>query len=355
VSAPERNVVDALRALGISQEVIDRAAARGDPQGAIFDSVLVPWRAERTVTAAEIQADGGLSVASTQALVAALGLRPPRPDQPAFTPDEAHVFVELERLRDVWPEELAMQLFRVYGRLLARIAQTSVQLFRVYVERQLTSEGRDVLESARAVEAAFGSLAPLAEPLILGVYRRWVEHELAQEAVSEAEIRTGVRLPGAVSVAFLFCDLKDFTAYADRVGDEAAVAAIDRFFAAVSRRRGKRCRFQKSLGDGVMLAYDDPAYAVAAGSRIVGEMEANGDMPGVHASVHAGVAIVREGDYFGRTVNVAARLLNAAARDELVATRPVVDSCDESFRWETSGLARVRGVRDPVEVFRLVR
>jgi adenylate cyclase len=160
-------------------------------------------------------------------------------------------------------------------------------------------------------------------------------------------------LPVTVDVAFLFCDLKDFTAYADREGDEAAVTAIERFAAVVSVERGDHCRFHKWLGDGVMIAYEDPWEAVARGARMMAGMRAHDGMPRVHASVHSGVAIARDGDYIGRTVNVAARLLNAAGRDELVATRPVVDSCGDRFSWETARIVRVRGVRAPIELRRL--
>jgi class 3 adenylate cyclase len=74
---------------------------------------------------------------------------------------------------------------------------------------------------------------------------------------------------------------------------------------------------------------------------------------GVHASVHRGTAVSREGDYFGGAVNLAARLLNTAGRDELVATPPVVEASGERFRWEPLGTHEIRGVDEPVEVFRL--
>src|SRR5439155_16662416 len=110
--------------------------------------------------------------------------------------------------------------------------------------------------------------------------------------------------------------------------------------------RGDRCRFQKFLGDGVMLTYDDAEEAVARGARIVAAMRALDGTPHVHASVHTGVAVPHEGDYVGHTVNVAARLLKAAGRDELVATRPGVDSCGDRFCWNEPKAVTVRGVRD---------
>lgn len=147
--------------------------------------------------------------------------------------------------------------------------------------------------------------------------------------MTAAETGSGERLPGSVDVALLFCDLKDFTPYVDTEGDEAAVAAIDRFTDTVARERGESFRFMKSLGDGVMLSYGDAPEAVAAGARVIAGMRAEG-MPRVHASVHNGVAITREGDYFGGAVNLAARLLVVAGPDELLATRPAVEATGDS-------------------------
>ncbi len=347
------DVAGTLQQLGIAPEAIEQALEQGDPEGAIFETVLQPQIAERTVSAAEIEERGGLSVDQVAALMEAFGFPAPDPEDAAFTSEEAHVFVELGRLEEVWPPELALQLARVYGRLLARIAQTALQLFRVYVAPRLRAEHDDPIASTRAVQQAMVELMPLADPLLVGVYRRWIEHEVAQELVGAAEVEVGERsLPGAVRVSFLFCDLKDFTAFADSEGDTTAVMAIDRFAATVTRERGEEFRFMKSLGDGFMLAYAEAGSAVAAGARIIDAMKSP-RLPGVHASVHSGVAIVREGDYFGNAVNLAARLLNAARRDELIATRAVVESAGEEFRWEPAGTRGIRGVAEPCDVFLL--
>jgi adenylate cyclase len=318
----------------------------------IFDAVLAPGIAERTVSARDIEADGGLPVEETLALVEAFGLAPPAPDQPAFTPEEARAFVGLQEVREYWPPQLALQLARVYGRQLARIAQTSMQLFRLYVERPLLSHpGADGSQGVEAAQAVLADLLPLADPFLVGVHRRWVEHALAQEAVAEAEEESAAPLPGATEVTLLFCDLKDFTAFTEREGDEAAVAAIDSFAAIVARERGP-FRFMKSLGDGVMLSYGDTAEAVAAGARIMAAVRGHEHMPRVHASVHRGVAIAREGDWFGGAVNLAARLLALAGADELLASSQAA-ACAPGFQWRRVGSRRVRGVRDRVEIFRL--
>ena len=343
------DAVERLQAMGIEPEAIERALERGDPEAAIFDSVLLAGEAERTVSAREIEERGGPTADEVVAIMSAYGLPAPEPERPAFTEEEAEAFVEMNDLVDVWPADMPLQVARVSGRLLARIAQTEMQLFRVYVEPRLRAEGRDTAESLALVREAFERLLPLADPFLIGIHRRWIEHELAQEAVSAVESK-GLR--GGVEAAFLFVDLKDFTAFADSHGDTAAVTAIDRFTDIVNQHRGDDFRFTKGLGDGFMLVYADPCSAVRSGAAII-EATRHQRMPGVHASVHYGVSILREGDYFGSAVNLAARMLNAAGRDELVATKPVVDACSADFGWDSMGAKRVRGMDELTEIFRL--
>ena len=351
-ASDREKLAETLRALGIADDAIERALEHDDPVASVFEAVLTPEIAQRTVSPAEIAARGGLGVDEIGEMTAAFGLAVPEPDQPAFSEEEAWVLTELGRLAETWPPDLTIQVSRVYGRLLARIAQTEVRLFRAHVEPRIRAEHEEPEAALAAIRSAFERLLPLADPLITGVHRRWLEHELAQAAIRDAESGFELRLPGTVDVALLFCDLKDFTAFADREGDAAAVGAIDRFNTTVIRERGHASRFTKSLGDGAMLVYGDAVEAVAAGARIIRAIRADG-MPRVHASVHRGPAVVREGDYFGGAVNLAARLLALAGRDELLATRPVVDSCGVRFAWDRAGAVSLRGVAGLVEVFRL--
>ena len=345
------DLVEALRSLGVSEDAIERASARGDPEGAIFESVLLAQATDRTVSPSDIERRGGPRVAELRMFVEAFGFPQPAPDEPAFTPAEADVFVALRRLQDVWPLDIALQVARVYGRLLARIAQTEVELFRIYVEPTLRAAGDGEHDGLAAVQRAFAELLPLADPLIQGVHRRWLEHELAQAAVTAVEAGSSGHLPGAVEIVVAFVDLKDFTAYAETHGDEAAVAAIDRLAATVARERGP-FRFQKSLGDGVMLCYQEVRPAVTAVRRIMAALEREAP-PSVHAGIHKGSAILREGDYFGSAVNVAARLLDIAQAGELRTTRPVVEACAGEPPAEAADTVHMRGLAEPLDTFRI--
>jgi adenylate cyclase len=155
-----------------------------------------------------------------------------------------------------------------------------------------------------------------------------------------------------MAVALLFCDLKNFTVYAEENGDAAAVEAIDLFARVVGEERGEEGSIVKGMGDGFILAYAHPGEAVAAGLGIIERM-AGDPAPRVHASVYYGPAVFRAGDYYGRTVNLAARLLGLAGGDELLATSEVAEASGERFDWHNHATMSIRGFADPVEVYRL--
>ncbi len=142
-----------------------------------------------------------------------------------------------------------------------------------------------------------------------------------------------------------------FTAYADARGDAAALEVIERFGEAVDEYRGEHGTFVKRLGDGYMLAYPEAPEAVPAALRIAAAMR-NVDGIEIHAGIHHGVAVFRDGDYFGRAVNLAARLLGAAGAGEILATEDVASSTAE-YPWRNRGLRHLRGFAKPVDVYAL--
>jgi adenylate cyclase len=351
--APDQaDAVDALTELGISVEAMRRALDRGRLEDAVFDVVLDPERAGASQSPREVEAAGGLSIAQIAEFMLAFGLPTPDPDEPYFTDDEAAALVELADVSEIWPPRLYTQAARVYGQALSRIARTELGLFRLQLERDLQDASDDASASLAAVRTAFERLLPIADTMLVGVHRRWVAHELAAAAAFEAVERIGEQsVPGGVRVTILFLDLKDFTAYADTHGDAAAVAVVDRFARAVYEQRGEG-EIVKALGDGYMLAYPAAGDAIAAARRITGATR-DGDVPAVHASAHTGAAILRDGDYLGSAVNIAARLLSQSVADELLATRQTAEATDTELAWESRGKQPIRGLKSPIEVVSL--
>ena len=156
----------------------------------------------------------------------------------------------------------------------------------------------------------------------------------------------GASLPGAVTVAFLFCDLTGFTAFADAEGD----AAADSFARIVAEQRGEFL-LMKSLGDGAMLVYPEGIAAVSAAARIIEQTRLRSPLP-VHAGAHVGAAIARDGDYDGGScVNLAARLLGVAQPDQLIATREVVDQTATHTTGNHSARRRSAASGSQLDVF----
>ena len=231
------------------------------------------------------------------------------------------------------------------------------------LEREIESATQDVRDKLAQIVNQFPrdtrplqitKMDPDAQPIFgFAVYGPRAPKELTEIAVREAEARSGGEaLPGAAEVAILFCDLKDFTAYAEREGEGAALEAIEALASIVTEECRNDGRIVKGLGDGYMLSFSDPHHAVDTGWRVI-ERRRESDGPGIHASLHQGVAIAHDGDYFGTVVNVAARILGAARRDELMATEVVAEATPE-FDWQHAGGSYIRGVPETIDLYKLV-
>jgi adenylate cyclase len=352
LGADQRDLVAALLDLGVSVEAMEHAHTRGHLQDAIFDMVLDPERVLRTVSARAIEARGGWPVPATLAMVSAFGFPSPEPDEPYFSVPEAEALIAAATRQEWWPMEVQMEVSRVWGQALARIAAAEVYNFRFGTEPRVRGGQVTPAEALATIQRALAELLPLADPLIVGIHRRWVDHELAQYAVREAEEHAPGAIPGATDVCLLFCDLKDFTTFAERHGDAAATTAASHFAHVTVDERGEHGRVVKELGDGAMLVFPDAAEAVSAWRRFRVAMTDLG-APALHGGMHQGVVVRREGDYFGGAVNLAARLLALAGSGELLATRAAVERASAADIWTAIGSRKLRGLRAEVEIYRL--
>jgi class 3 adenylate cyclase len=350
--AERRDVVGALLAVGVTPGAIARAAERGRLEDAIFDAVLDPDREGRSVSANDIAARGGWPPEATLQMVHAWGFPSPDPDEPFFSPEEADALVAAAERREWWPVEVQFEVSRVWGQALARIAAAEVYNFRHETAAGLRSAGASPAETLATIQRALAELLPLADPLLLGIHRRWIDYELTQYAVREAETLADGAIPGAAEVCLLFCDLKDFTAYAELHGDGAAMAAASRFARATFDHRGAGGQVVKGLGDGAMLVFEDTSGAVDAWRRLREAMDED-DLPALHGAVHQGEVLRFEGDYFGGAVNLTARLLALAGADELLATGAAVATAGPDCEWTSLGSRTLRGFRTAVEIHRL--
>jgi adenylate cyclase len=153
---------------------------------------------------------------------------------------------------------------------------------------------------------------------------------------------------------FLFADLVGFTAFTERVGDEAAAdvaVAFQQATAYLAEDFG--CEVVKNLGDAVMIHGDDAARVVALALRIARELSEESWCPPLRMGLHSGAAVRRGSDWYGSTVNVAARLADAAGAGEVLislTTRELLASTG-AMTIADRGSCSLKNVTSPVGVF----
>jgi len=153
---------------------------------------------------------------------------------------------------------------------------------------------------------------------------------------------------------FLFADLVGFTALAELEGDERALEVALALQRRVRDLLEEHCAEQaKSFGDGLMLRCDEPQEAVRLGLRLVDELADESDFPPVRVGIHTGPALANEGDWYGRTVNIAARLCAVAPGGEVMvseSTRAAAGQIGE-IDWGERELHWLRNVSEPVGTY----
>ncbi len=151
-------------------------------------------------------------------------------------------------------------------------------------------------------------------------------------------------------VAILFTDLVDSTELLERLGDEAAQRLWRRHLAllraAVREHRGREV---KSLGDGLMVSFREPAAAVACAEAMQRAVAAGEDRVQLRIGIAHGDALREGEDYFGRPVVIARRLCDQARAGEVLVcdvTRAAL--ADGPQRLEPRGPLSLKGLREPI-------
>jgi adenylate cyclase len=151
--------------------------------------------------------------------------------------------------------------------------------------------------------------------------------------------------------AIAFLDLSGYTRMTEEAGDETAADQVRRL-ADLVRRTSIQLggRLVKMLGDGAMLHFADPSAAVRWGLELVGEAAAV-RLPPARVGVNAGPLIQRDGDYFGHTVNVAARVADYAGPNDVLVTADAARWNSDVIELVEIGDVSLRGVAAPVKLY----
>ena len=238
---------------------------------------------------------------------------------------------------------------RVYGQAIAQIADAEVRLFHLYVHEPLIRDGVPGLEMAEEMEGLARDLLPLSSPIMDHLHQRFLQHFVEQDVVGHLESEADDELDlGRLRVAIAFADLAGYTRLTEEAGEEHAVDTVERFVEAVEHTLPDDARIVKTIGDAVMVVGSDPA---ALCEWAVGFQQLQDERPFPRIGIHYGAALYRDGDYYGRAVNLAARVGARAAGGEVLVTRDVVDAPGSHLEFELIGEVRLKGFDTPTELF----
>ncbi|NGN92322.1 adenylate/guanylate cyclase domain-containing protein [Nocardioides sp. KC13] len=296
-----------------------------------------------TLTRADVAGSAGVPMEVAEDLWHHLGFPHAGDDEIAFTEADVEALrmtQELVRL-GVLSEDRQAALVRTWGRSYARLAEWQTSLL-AEVARE---RGGDEVEDLVALSA---QVLPLVESLQDYVWRRHL--------VSAARRMLTVADATAVPLAVGFLDIVGYTARSKRLSDKELVDWVEEFEDTCSDvvvEHGGRVI--KYLGDGVFFTFEDvePAARTALELAALGE-DKESAFPHVRAGISYGDVVLRLGDVFGPTVNIAARLTTLARPSSVVVDENAAAALEDvdGFQVEKMRRTSVKGY-SRLQAFRL--
>ena len=342
---------------GISLDDVARGVASGDLTYPL--ELFMPEPVGTPGTYGELAPRVGRSPELLRRLTREMGLPPPDHDR-VREEDAEMLSLIVERL-DLADDDDLSRVARLYGGSMQRLVTSGLQLFdraiRVRVDAfdHLTLAQKDQLTYEKG--AGFSAMT---QQLVPWLQRRHRERIVLDYLVERTEAwldergiaPIGPRHPRAIA----FLDLTGYTALTEERGDEAAAEIASELADVVQdAARTYGGRPVKWLGDGVMFHFENPAGAIRSGLELVEQTERAISVP-ARIGINAGALIVQEGDYFGRTVNVAARIADYAGPSDVLVSEEARESADlAGVDLELVGDVTLKGVSRPVRLHRASR
>jgi adenylate cyclase len=345
VAVAHARMVARLRERGHSLEELRRAGEEGRLATGFVEDLLVP--AELSEIPFEEAADQvGLEPELVERIWSTLGFAPRRPETVTEEDVKALRYVA-SVLEAGFPLVAFLQLLRVYGQSLSRIADAETRLFHIYVHEPLMREGVPGLQMAEEMEDLARDLLPLASPVMDYLHQRFLHEFVERDVVGHMEVELDESIDlGRVRVTIAFADLAGYTRFTEEAGEEEALTTVERFIDAVTETLPEDARVIKTIGDEVMIVGGDPG---ALTDWSVGFQQLWVERPMPRIGIHTGVALYRDGDYYGRDVNLASRVVARARGGEVLVSDSVMDAIreDEHLEFENIGQVKLKGFDEP--------
>jgi adenylate cyclase len=343
-------LLDSLHEQGYSSVELEAAAAEG--RLALLPAELA-LGGIGNLSARDIARETGVELETLEAVRRASGLPLPPPDVAElgeldlFGARALAAFIE-----GGLPIDGLIEASRVFGEAAAHAAAAAGTLANVAIPQ----EGDTEYEYAQRLARATRELSPYAAELLGVLYLLHNRENVRQEFVAAEEITAG-RRSDVHEVTVGFCDVVGFTRLGEGVPAADLGAIATRLAALAAGVAEPPVRLIKTIGDAVMFVAPEPAPLLDTALGLMEAAEREGDQfPSLHAGAAHGPALRRWGDYYGGPVNLAARLTERARPGALIADGSVRERAgDDGFAWSDAGLKKLKGVSEPLPVWRCRR
>lgn len=304
-------------------------------------------------TFSELSEDTGISFGVLATMREAVGGPPPRGDDRVGQAELAVLpLVQLQHQLG-FSDRAIEQALRVYGDSLRRIAETEAEWFRAEIVQPMLAKGMTEDEVGRFAAEISPRLSKASDQAVSAIYhsqqgRSWLANMI--HGIALALERAGLHTVEHSVPTMCFLDITGYTNLTSEHGDQVAADLAEhlrRIVQLPSREHGGWA--VKWLGDGVMFWFPNARAGVMAAVEMIGDVEAEG-LPPAHVGLHAGPVVFQEGDYYGNTVNLAARIGEFARPGEVLVSQDVVDRADvgSSIAFREIGAVDLKGVLEPI-------
>ena len=284
----------------------------------------------------------------------ALGMAPPEPDD-RLREDELAILPVIQIQIDKGFRMASIErLLRVQGNSTRRVAEQEAAWWYAEVIEPAFEAGKSLEEMGNPDFADL--ISPLMDQAFIAMYhaqqaRSWTANII--EGFEQVLARAGIhsRLERVPAIGFL--DISGYTRMTQELGDDRSAEVAGTLARLVQRSSvqhgGKPIKW---LGDGVMFHFEQPGPGVRAALEMVDAIPAAG-LPPVHVGLAAGPVLFQEGDYFGQTVNLSARIADYARAGEVLVSQVVADaSHEDDITFQDVGPVELKGVAGTTHLLR---
>jgi adenylate cyclase len=314
-------LIEYLDGLGFTAEEMVEAERRGRLFGLAGD--VLQWSGRPTYSLSTAAKALGVAVEDVAHAWDVLGLTVTDPEAPLMSQADVDGLATWVNLRKVAGDDAALNFLRVVGAAMARLAEASGTMIRIAEPDLMVTHSQDELTTARAYRTV-AQLVPGLSTLIDSVFR----HQIT----SARTYFEGVVSDGSASVTcgVGFADLSGFTALTQRLTPIELSDLLVEFGGAVSDLvHADGGRVVKFIGDEVMWVTSTPELLAKVAVDLVEYPRAREAGLLVRAGLGYGSVLAIGGDYFGTPVNLAARLVGAAAPGQILVSTDVRDELSD--------------------------